>query len=996
MTFDETAHSGSRVVHCKVAMANLIRKGRRVIIAEGKDLEEENVVVSVAKNTSGTLGISVQLLNRLHFKHIAGTRMRSILEKTSPTADTPATANAGVTAAAVAPTAGGRHGGRAPPLGTAAAAVGGGAGDAAGGAHDSGTRQIDRQETAAKRTEEERTIEGSKGRINAVCFCSVAKPLYEIMLAPDSDEVKAGLDQADVAYRSTYPTWNALFSFLERHLEDHPAYDKNDLCKGCAWKARFGADIPCTHLDKKKVRACARKGEPYRGWRVSKRRTTDNGNPGVYVFTGGADATVKMLDATTGKQLHIFRDHAAPVLGLSVSEDQNWLLSCSTDKQCMLYNIELLRERLHEKGAKFDGDYFQPTASFGDALHGPNSDAKSLFSQYSQSSVDLEKEVSELGHDKPVNGGLFARGKNPAFLVTFGQDARTLRYSLATIHADPLQPWHTRDPIPWDLEYAGNRVHGREGASDPSPMGAIRSACFDNPLDLTAPQQFIFTASEDKACRQYNVDTGGLLRIVVGHTDVLTTCILSTDNRFLFSGSLDKSVAMYHIPWAPTTVDLKFIEDAVTDWFLHNDKTVKPDDFVVGAQIYLGDPLSEVVIVILPTGTGGDDFNSGETREIKSQWSTLDKFVRLAETFLEEQPDASTDANEFLHLPTSPWDSARENRIMSVARICVIKKDAERMSKRGVWGHMGMLKAAKHSAETAFGVAGDAMLHAMHARKPSAGGGIGAAALNPAAAVATTTAAGKEREQQLKDDQQLLFLRSCNWDLEERKRRSWMNNHEPKDNGGRHQRQRQHTKKDSGSGGGGGTGRLEDRSFELAPGREMRRFSEPTQSQGILQIQVTKDDQYVFASGTAGLVHQYNVETSLCVRTFQPANNRPFPIPDFALAAGKQYRYSRERERVAIEGEQVCKKRWAELSMQEKDLLDDRGCFSPIAAEIAKASSKAEVEALKVEYFRKKKNHGTIISKAFIKEHVAQVPDQHLLPLPIQSLYFYERKFNNY
>eukprot|EP00729_Bicosta_minor_P020766 gene20766-10138_t len=194
-----------------VAMANLIRKGRRVIIAEGKDLEEENVVVSVAKNTSGTLGISVQLLNRLHFKHIAGTRMRSILEKT------------------------------------------------------------------------------------------VAKPLYEIMLAPDSDEVKAGLDQADVAYRSTYPTWNALFSFLERHLEDHPAYDKNDLCKGCAWKARFGADIPCTHLDKKKVRACARKGEPYRGWRVSKRRTTDNGNPGVYVFTGGADATVKMLDATTGK-----------------------------------------------------------------------------------------------------------------------------------------------------------------------------------------------------------------------------------------------------------------------------------------------------------------------------------------------------------------------------------------------------------------------------------------------------------------------------------------------------------------------------------------------------------------------------------------------------------------------------------------------------------------------------------------------------------------------
>lgn len=893
VTLNEVAHKDECCLVCTVSLANRIRKGRQVIIADNTDEREENIVDHIEKNDDNTLGVLVILKYKLKKTHGKGTRIRAVL-----TSDQHAS-SAG-----------------------AGASAGGEGTDAS-----SGDATMDQQETAEKRTEEERTIEGSKGRINAVCFSTVAKPLYEFSVELVSSETEKG-NQIDVASHSTFPTWHALFDFLEGKLQGHP-------------------------LDKSTLRECVRKGEQYEGWMVTKQSTTDKGNPGVYVFTGGADATVKMLDATTGKQLHIFRDHAAPVLGLTVSEDQKWLLSCSEDKRCMLYNIELLRERLHEKGMEFDGDYFHPTASFGDALHSANFDSQSLFSQ---SSVDTEKQTSRLGHVKPVNGGLFARGKDPAFLVTFGQDNRTLRYNLASIHANPMLV-HKREPIGWDLEYAGNRVLDRDGASDPVPMGAIRSACFDNPIDLTAPQRFIFTASEDKALRQYNVDTGGLLRIIVGHTDYCTACILSRDNRFLFSGSLDKTVAMYHIPWAPTTMDLKFIEDAVSNWFLANDKSVKADDFIVGAQIYLGDSFSEVVIVLLPTMTGGDGYDSADSKEIKTMWNILDKFEKLGNKFLENQPDASTQAKEFLKLPTAPWDSARENRITSISRICVVKKSTEREKKK--WGHMINASHARTKWQRA---AGGAVLHAMN--------GVGAAS-------AAATPAEKEIEQKLKDDQQLLHLRSCNWDLEERERRRWMNDRDfAKEKAGH----RRHRKKGQALKGGA----VEELRFELAPGREMRRFLQPTKSQGILQIQVTKDDQYVFASGTAGVVHQYNVETSLCIRTFQPANNR-FPIPDFALAPGKQYRYSRERERVAIEGEQLCKKRWTELSAHEKSLLDDTGCFSSIEAKFD-ASSDMEIDKLKSDFFGNKVNHGDLISKAFISQNVAQVPDQHLVTVTISGL----------
>lgn len=919
-----------KLIKCTVSLANVIRKGRRVVIAEGTDKEEINSVEKVIKSHDKKLGVAVVLTHNLQFVHEKGTLVRAILEKASETATAAANGN---TIWSGANDGGTRKAISATPSAREVTAF-------------SGIDSIDNQETAEKRTEEERTIVGSKGRINAVCFATVDKPRYEITLqrAPSKR-----------AHETTYSSWRDAFAFLRAYQLDHPEYDSNEHCEACKKmaKVRKVENTACTHVDKTTVRECASKQRRYRGWLVTKKFVSINGDPGAYVFTGSSDTTVKMLDATSGKQLHIFTHHSAPVLGLSVSDDHKWLLSSSADKRCLLYNIELLRERLHEKGDLFDGDYFHPTASFGDSSFGSDFDTKSIYSEYSHSSVERET-ASVLGHDKAVNGGLFARGKDPAFMVTYGQDARTLRYSLASIHANPMLPADEREPIPFVLEYAGDRVRGRAG--DPVPTGPIRSACFDNPEDLTAPQQFIFTASDDKALRQYNVDTGGLLRIIVGHTDHCTACILSTDNRFLFSGSLDKSVAMFHIPWAPTTADLKYIEDKVSQWLIAHSKSllgssnsVDADDFVVGAQIHLGDPHPEVVVVLLPTGTG-DEF--GATKEIKSTWNTLNKFVHLAALFLDHQPtpQKSPSGSGFLDLPSAPWDSAAENRVRSVAHVCVVKKSA---SKR-FWGHMGLRANAGTDAanfkETSFGalVRGEIM-----------------PAIERASAGVLT-----EEDRTLMDEQQLLQLRSCDWDLEERDRRRWMSNHQPK----------QPTPMATSTPSTSAKARRRTRSFLIGPAREMSRFLEPSERQGILQIQVSTDDQFVFASGTAGVVHQYDVNTNVCVRTFKTSGGRPYPIHDFALARGKQYRHSRERERVAIEGATLCKKKWVALSTQEKELLEDSGCFAGLERAFAKVDQSPEkIEAMKAKWFHNTKNHAKVISKAFVSKNVAYVPDQHLV-----------------
>ena len=64
--------------------------------------------------------------------------------------------------------------------------------------------------------------------------------------------------------------------------------------------------------------------------------------------------------------------------------------------------------------------------------------------------------------------------------------------------------------------------------------------------------QHILTASDDKTCRQFIVETGVQLRVISGHTSGVRSLAISKDNRYLFTGSSDPDVFQFYLPWSPS------------------------------------------------------------------------------------------------------------------------------------------------------------------------------------------------------------------------------------------------------------------------------------------------------------------------------------------------------------------------------------------------------------------------------------------------------------
>jgi hypothetical protein len=61
---------------------------------------------------------------------------------------------------------------------------------------------------------------------------------------------------------------------------------------------------------------------------------------GKRVLSGGTDATVRLWDAHTGKELRRFRKHAASVLAVSFTEDGRSTLSASNEAEVLLWELE--------------------------------------------------------------------------------------------------------------------------------------------------------------------------------------------------------------------------------------------------------------------------------------------------------------------------------------------------------------------------------------------------------------------------------------------------------------------------------------------------------------------------------------------------------------------------------------------------------------------------------------------------------------------------------
>ncbi|KAJ2061789.1 hypothetical protein GGI17_002859 [Coemansia sp. S146] len=61
---------------------------------------------------------------------------------------------------------------------------------------------------------------------------------------------------------------------------------------------------------------------------------------GSYIFTGGQDKTIRLINSTTGDQIQTFLGHGWGIQGLAVSKDSNSLASCGgTDRAVYLWDV---------------------------------------------------------------------------------------------------------------------------------------------------------------------------------------------------------------------------------------------------------------------------------------------------------------------------------------------------------------------------------------------------------------------------------------------------------------------------------------------------------------------------------------------------------------------------------------------------------------------------------------------------------------------------------
>ena len=152
----------------------------------------------------------------------------------------------------------------------------------------------------------------------------------------------------------------------------------------------------------------------------------------------------------------------------------------------MVWDLFLLRKRLAKYKAGFDGKQFFPTAIIGgtvDTIEDTGDDNRS------SRTTTADEDKSLAGHDGAVNGGIFARGADPNFLITYGADNRALRYKLDALYGQ----LNEHDAHQHDMRLKGYSVE-YTGNENTAPTESLLSCCLDNPKDLREPQRFVFTA----------------------------------------------------------------------------------------------------------------------------------------------------------------------------------------------------------------------------------------------------------------------------------------------------------------------------------------------------------------------------------------------------------------------------------------------------------------------------------------------------------------------
>ncbi len=312
-------------------------------------------------------------------------------------------------------------------------------------------------------------------------------------------------------------------------------------------------------------------------------------------LSGGDDRTLRLWDLTSGECLRTFEGHSAPVSSVAISPDGRWGLSGSGDKTLRMWDLssgqclrkfEDVSDRVTSvsispdgrwalsgsgtntmRGRDFtlrlwdldsgrclrafaDGAYRVNSVAFSpDGLWGITGDeyeaSRGGFLGESLRSWNLARgqwEHSFKGHLNGVNSvaicldGRWALSGSGDTSEEVESHLKDLSYRLDAEEGLPAVEFDYSLGL-WDLSN-GKRLRTLEGHSD-----LVTSVV------LSPDGRWGLSGSWDNTCRLWDLVTGNCLRTFEGHTSFVTSIAMSPNGRWCLSGSEDKTLRLWELDW---------------------------------------------------------------------------------------------------------------------------------------------------------------------------------------------------------------------------------------------------------------------------------------------------------------------------------------------------------------------------------------------------------------------------------------------------------------
>jgi len=116
----------------------------------------------------------------------------------------------------------------------------------------------------------------------------------------------------------------------------------------------------------------------------------------------------------------------------------------------------------------------------------------------------------------------------------------------------PLLVSGSRDKslIVWDLDLEGG-VSTKEGVEERyigKPLKSMKGHNhFVSSLAITSDNKYVLSGSWDKTLRLWDLNTNKTKQVFVGHTKDVLSCSFSSDMRIIYSGGMDKTVKIWNV-----------------------------------------------------------------------------------------------------------------------------------------------------------------------------------------------------------------------------------------------------------------------------------------------------------------------------------------------------------------------------------------------------------------------------------------------------------------